>query len=652
MRRITGLLLGLTLFAGAGQALAQVDCTGGCTTTKYGLGIKSDYRKDEYPPDAFRYIRSDFGPDVGGVSYFMSRTDPDDPTAIGSCGPERSMSPVPGMVFLKEQTDCTPTGTGPTCVGGANDGKLCHLGINPIQLAIECPGGTCTDSGGGCRVEIPLDTADGGRTPPETTSELKIFTTTFQATVPGSNPPTFYNLTAQTGNTFGGSSDDSNPLCPIRNIRRKPSMATRYLLPEDRRTALGLPAGATFLRWDSAFGLVNATGCDDATCARANNATNFRYHTDDTRLCCVPNQAGDCSRVLGQNSPEYPLLTNRRCETSTRPFTNDDNIVADWVFVGGRNSQFFTDPNHVNPGQLAGLCKVNRQLDCYAAGANTACTANKSPFQCCTGAGTGNCDDSNCTALGDVCDFTEPGHRVQVACGYDGNGDARRDCCGGALYVLRGYPNQHCTLLPRMQYDGDPGPACSYSNYGIDHRYDDDCNGVADHPDLCPFLTEWNQTADGDGDCANGPGGDCRGDECECGDQVGGPENPVGSGFRVGEGKVTVADLVATNLAIFNPLDGTKRSLLSDANNDVVVNVSDIVAVNLEIFRPDSSICRAITPRQCGLNVPTPCCGDGNVTTGESCDDNNLNAGDGCNAACRIEFGFTCTGSPSVCTHS
>jgi len=651
MRRTKSLLLGLILATTASSALAQVDCAPGCTTTKYGLGIKSDYRKDEYPPDPFRYLIEDFGPSVGGASYFFSRTDPDDPTAIGSCGPERSLSPLPGMVLLREQTNCTPTGTGPTCAGGANAGKECHLNVNPIVTGIECPASTCADNGGGCRVEIPLETADGGVTPTATTSELKIFTTTYQAGVPQSNPPTFYNLSAQTGNTFGGTSDASNPICPLRNIRLKPSMATRYLLSDARRAVLGLPAGATYLRWDGAFGLNNPAGCVGAACARANLATNFRYHTDDTRLCCDPNVAGDCSRVLGQNSPEYPLLTTRRCETSTRPFTNDDNTAPDWVFVGGRNSAFFTDTEYVNPGQLAGLCRNNRFIDCYAAGANAACSANKSPFQCCTGLGTGNCNVAPFTCpAGDTCDFREPGHRVQVACGYDSNGDTRRDCCGGALYVLRGTPNQHCSLLPRMQYDGDPGPDCSVSNYGLDHRYDDDCNGVADHPDFCPFLTEWNQTADANGDCADGLGGDCRGDECECGDMVGGGSNPAGTPFLVGNGVVQVGDLVAINGAIFNPTDSTKRQLLSDTNNDVNITVSDIVGANLEIFRPDSSICRQITPRQCGANVPTPCCGDGVVTLGEPCDDGDLSPGDGCNASCRIEFGFNCTGSPSVCT--
>jgi cysteine-rich repeat protein len=43
-------------------------------------------------------------------------------------------------------------------------------------------------------------------------------------------------------------------------------------------------------------------------------------------------------------------------------------------------------------------------------------------------------------------------------------------------------------------------------------------------------------------------------------------------------------------------------------------------------------------------------CGDGLVHPEESCDDQNLVSGDGCSDVCFEEFGFTCTGEPSVCT--
>ncbi|HEX5036373.1 MAG TPA: hypothetical protein VFX30_04380, partial [bacterium] len=42
--------------------------------------------------------------------------------------------------------------------------------------------------------------------------------------------------------------------------------------------------------------------------------------------------------------------------------------------------------------------------------------------------------------------------------------------------------------------------------------------------------------------------------------------------------------------------------------------------------------------------------GDGAVLEGEACDDGNAADSDGCSSACAVEDGFTCEGSPSVCT--
>src|SRR6185503_4188092 len=48
-------------------------------------------------------------------------------------------------------------------------------------------------------------------------------------------------------------------------------------------------------------------------------------------------------------------------------------------------------------------------------------------------------------------------------------------------------------------------------------------------------------------------------------------------------------------------------------------------------------------------DVVPPVCGDGEVI-GEVCDDGNTDAGDGCSATCTVEAGWTCSGSPSVCS--
>ena len=45
-----------------------------------------------------------------------------------------------------------------------------------------------------------------------------------------------------------------------------------------------------------------------------------------------------------------------------------------------------------------------------------------------------------------------------------------------------------------------------------------------------------------------------------------------------------------------------------------------------------------------------PWCGDGKLTGTEQCDDGNTSNGDGCSATCNLEPGYSCTGSPSICT--
>jgi hypothetical protein len=104
---------------------------------------------------------------------------------------------------------------------------------------------------------------------------------------------------------------------------------------------------------------------------------------------------------------------------------------------------------------------------------------------------------------------------------------------------------------------------------------DRDGDGIADSADKCPYNPSANQTdTDGDG----------RGDACECTDQN-------------GDGRNTVADIVAINRAVFVPALATP---LCDGTGEGNCTVNDLVAANVEIFSPgNTSIC----PRQ---PVPGP----------------------------------------------
>jgi cysteine-rich repeat protein len=58
----------------------------------------------------------------------------------------------------------------------------------------------------------------------------------------------------------------------------------------------------------------------------------------------------------------------------------------------------------------------------------------------------------------------------------------------------------------------------------------------------------------------------------------------------------------------------------------------------------------ASRPMVDGITVNTANCGNGTVNDGEQCDDGNKTPGDGCSAICQIPAGWSCSGSPSVCT--
>jgi hypothetical protein len=102
-------------------------------------------------------------------------------------------------------------------------------------------------------------------------------------------------------------------------------------------------------------------------------------------------------------------------------------------------------------------------------------------------------------------------------------------------------------------------------------RTDIDGDGVANLDDNCPRAPNPDQA---DGDTAP------RGNACLCGDQN-------------RDGRVNVADIVAANLAIFNPPLATA---LCDANGDGLCNVADLVGINLEIFSGGETATCALQP--------------------------------------------------------
>jgi hypothetical protein len=149
--------------------------------------------------------------------------------------------------------------------------------------------------------------------------------------------------------------------------------------------------------------------------------------------------------------------------------------------------------------------------------------------------------------------------------------------------AVPGDPAQTLANVAELRVFHGPDPTVSteapaiLAEYGLDNIRaeaavaDRDGDGVPDASDNCPFLANPAQTD---------TNANRRGNACECGDQN-------------GDGRVDVLDLVAINVAIFNP---SLRTPLCDANNDDNCSVNDIVAANLEIFSPGSTSTCAAQP--------------------------------------------------------
>ena len=107
------------------------------------------------------------------------------------------------------------------------------------------------------------------------------------------------------------------------------------------------------------------------------------------------------------------------------------------------------------------------------------------------------------------------------------------------------------------------------------------------------------------------------------------------------------------------PITVSILSASPGVNNNILVNpVSDLEASTqytlslLDIYtngessgNGDNSYSGVIH-----FTTGTAVCGDSQVGTGETCDDGNATAGDGCSDMCAIETGWTCSGTPSVCS--
>jgi hypothetical protein len=594
MQRFIVLTLGLVMAAGMAEAQigVPVDCDTppGCERTKYGLDGANLLTVNNTLPkftnvaadnDVFFLDESFFGPNIGGSSYTVTTQ------ALSSvdaeCGNNRNVNAIPGQMVLDERADCTPVSFGPddAANGGVAGGCRVSIPLNDGgKGTIDAVGtnGTCQEEGGPCTSDADcqlVNSVDICQWDLENTSVLLI-PTIAQGVIAGSS----FFLGVATENTIGGASIPAlhDEQCDPDIVRTLPTSGTRYLLPDTHAHFEELNADGeapTYVRWDN------------------DPETRWRIHTDDTGICCI-SAPGDICGLIAVNTPEYPALLKRTC--SDGQWVQDSNETNDWIFDDGRGSAFYSDTEYIPTGQQQGACEMNRSVSCLAGGNECQQTYCEAGFDLIVAAPCGSAAD--CAIFGDLglsdacvapdgdpetegiqpdsCDLREKGHRVRPVPLSDGGVNTER--CATSLYVLRGTPGQGCSINPRYTVNGDPGPTCEILNFGVATRKDQDCDGAIDNPvDWCPFLTEWDERADADGDC---PGPDCRADECECGD------NNL-------DGFVDVNDILSINGAIF---DVNPERNLCDTTGDTDCNVSDILGTNSEVFVPGSSTCRHVQP--------------------------------------------------------
>lgn len=122
---------------------------------------------------------------------------------------------------------------------------------------------------------------------------------------------------------------------------------------------------------------------------------------------------------------------------------------------------------------------------------------------------------------------------------------------------------------------------------------------------------------------------------------LGGPPIDFGGGPRCGDGIVNGTDQCDSGGVDSESCDSDCTSVVcGDRHHNVAIEECD-----------DGPSGSATCSSSCGL-IAAPFCGDGVISSGETCDDGNSFSLDGCNSSCHPETGYTCTGAPSVCTMS
>ncbi|MDI1475213.1 DUF4215 domain-containing protein [Polyangium sp. y55x31] len=401
---------------------------------------------------------------------------------------------------------------------------------------------------------------------------------------------------------------------------------------------------------------------------------------DDTDILDDQN---DCTQdVCNAGQPENkPLAAGDACTMNEGKLCDGAGTCVECLAPSDCEDNICTD-NVCVPAECADTVKNGSETDVDCGGDLCAPCADGLVCKVSSDCQSGVCDAGVCQAPACM-DTVENGDETDVDCGggtcspcgpglgCTQDSDCAGESCSGSVCL----PTCTDEVENHNETDVDcGGPNCSPCGDGLVCSVDSDCvskicpNGLCQKASCMDTVQNGNETSVdcggtdcapcGDGLVCNGPtdcqSSVCTGNVCQaatCTDTV---KNGAETDADCGGGTCTTCELGKSCL-----VNGDCTSNICAGKVCVLSLCGDGIITGPETCDDGNAVAGDGCDAACALEVgwlcagtPNVCntiCGDGIITGPETCDDADTDAGDGCSATCKAELGYVCTGLPSVC---